>query len=61
MDCSKASEADRVPECGELFQWPNDKNPMRFMLNATPRASLRFPIVREADDATGRAAWSRHG
>ena len=31
MDCSRASEAERACDCGDGVQWPNDKNPMRFM------------------------------
>src|SRR3954454_7416269 len=31
MDCSSASEAERVFECGDGDQWPNDRNPMCFM------------------------------
>src|SRR4029450_3907984 len=31
MDCSSASEAERVCDCGDGVQWPNDRNPIRFM------------------------------
>ena len=42
MDCSRTSEAERVCECGEGVQWPNDRNPMRFMswYNISEPASL---------------------
>jgi hypothetical protein len=34
MDWSSASEAERVCDCGDGVQWPNDKNPIFFMPNA---------------------------
>ena len=35
MDWSSASEAERVCDCGDGVQWPNDRNPIFFMPNAT--------------------------
>ena len=31
MDCSIASEAERVCDCGDGVQWPKDRNPIFFM------------------------------
>src|SRR3954462_7103176 len=39
MDCSSASDADRVCECGEGDQWPKDRNPMFFMPATTTTAA----------------------
>src|SRR3954451_4135805 len=42
IDCNSASEADRVLECGDGDQCPNDRNPIFFMPGATtsvPEAS----------------------
>jgi len=33
MDCSSASEAERVCDCGPGVKCPNDKNPMCFMFD----------------------------
>ena len=44
MDCSRASEADRVRECSEGVQWPNDKKPIRFMIGQTHPRSLLFLV-----------------
>ncbi len=35
IDCSRTSEADRACECGDGVQWPNERNPMRFMPGTT--------------------------
>src|ERR1700723_2174564 len=46
IDCSSASEAERVCEPAEGVQWPNDKNPMRFIVVRTscgPRFFLAPP------------------
>src|SRR3954469_20912964 len=43
MDCSSASEAERVPECGESFQCPKDRKPMFFMARATRTPPSGFP------------------
>src|SRR3712207_4300997 len=37
MDCSSASAAVRVCECGDGVQWPKDRNPMFFTPGATTR------------------------
>ena len=31
IDCSSASAAERVCDCGDGVQWPNDRNPIFFM------------------------------
>jgi hypothetical protein len=31
MDCNSASAADRVADCGDGVQCPNDRNPIFFM------------------------------
>jgi hypothetical protein len=31
MDWSNASEAERVCDCGDGVQWPNERNPIFFM------------------------------
>jgi hypothetical protein len=36
MDCSSVSDAERVFECGEGVQWPNDRKPIFFMRATTP-------------------------
>src|SRR5215207_9065116 len=43
MDWSIASEAERVWDCGDGVQCPNDRNPIFFMLNAT---STKHPMIR---------------
>ncbi len=43
MDCSSASDAERVCDCGDGVQWPNDKNPIFFMPNASTTDRLGFP------------------
>jgi hypothetical protein len=32
MDCSSASAADRVADCGDGVQCPNERKPMFFMV-----------------------------
>src|SRR5271169_1435194 len=55
MDCNSASDADRVCDCGEGVQWPNDRKPIFFilfskftLLAATSRS------VRQLDQARGQ-------
>src|SRR5580704_10915259 len=42
MDCRSTSAADRVPDCGEGVQWPNERKPIFFI-----KISLlfRFEVV----------------
>ncbi|GHD17165.1 hypothetical protein GCM10007147_06030 [Nocardiopsis kunsanensis] len=40
------SEAERTWERGEGVQWPNDRNPILFMVTATP---LTTPVSGAAD------------
>src|SRR5215212_469975 len=46
MDCSSASEAERVCEWGDGAQWPKDRNPMCFITPSCPIARKRAPNVR---------------
>jgi hypothetical protein len=43
MDWSIASEAERVWDCGDGVQCPNDRNPIFFMLNAI---TTKHPMIR---------------
>src|SRR5665213_827074 len=43
MDCSNASEADRVCEWGDGVQWPNDKNPMFFFMTDQTTRGVGLP------------------
>src|SRR5580658_4041129 len=38
MDCSSASAAERVCDCGEGVQWPNERKPIFFMSKETIEA-----------------------
>jgi hypothetical protein len=55
MDCKRASEADRVCDCREGVQWPNDKNPIFFM-------GMRFCEVRRFAPVwrLRESAWQYH-
>jgi hypothetical protein len=43
MDCNSASDADRVCDCGEGVQWPNDRKPIFFILFSKFRAKAATP------------------
>src|ERR1700734_3159919 len=51
MDCSRASDAERVCDCGEGVQCPNERNPMLFMNGGTPSRPPLF-LVRETVQPT---------
>jgi hypothetical protein len=42
MDCSRASDAERVCDCDKGVQWPNDKKPMCFTPVTTPHRPSLF-------------------
>src|SRR3712207_6187162 len=35
IDCSRASDAERVRECGDGFQWPKERKPIFFIASAS--------------------------
>jgi hypothetical protein len=43
IDCSRASDADRVCDCGEGFQWPKERKPMFFTFQRTLGGAAGFP------------------
>ena len=46
MDWSSASEAERVCDCGDGVQWPNDRNPIFFMFQPTRCRRTEFRACR---------------
>src|ERR1700704_4981976 len=51
IDCNRASDADRVCDCGEAVQWPNDRKPIFFMVAMSRTA-------RQNQAASRRHDWS---
>src|SRR4026209_468176 len=52
MDCTSASAAERVCDCGAGVQWPNERNPMDFIERIQDPASWHglgkhFQIARD--------------
>ena len=44
IDWRSASDAERVCDCGEGFQWPKDRKPMFFTFQRTLRGAAGFPV-----------------